>query len=65
MTRPAAVRWAEVPLARSQAYVITYRLGEPNPCPACAGRMWMVGRVVAECAFCGTALPIAGEGRRQ
>lgn len=37
----------------------TYHLHEDNHCPHCAGRHWWVGRVAAECAACGTALPLA------
>ncbi len=37
-----------------------YRLDEINRCLACGGSHWYVGRVSAECAFCGAALPIAG-----
>jgi hypothetical protein len=28
-------------------------------CPGCARSNWIVGRLLAECAFCATALPIA------
>lgn len=28
-------------------------------CPSCASRAWHVGRQSAECARCGTALPLA------
>ena len=37
----------------------TYRAGSENRCPACARSHWLVGRATAECAFCGTALPLA------
>lgn len=36
----------------------SYRLHEPNACPGCGQSHWMVGRLTAECAFCGTALPL-------
>lgn len=38
---------------------------EVNRCPGCGRSHWHVGRTLAECAFCGTALalvdPIAAE----
>ncbi|WP_156442240.1 MULTISPECIES: hypothetical protein [unclassified Sphingomonas] len=33
------------------------------PCPACGGTHWHVGRHSAECARCGTALPLSPERR--
>ncbi len=41
------------------ALVLTYRPGLPNLCPGCHSTHWHVGRITAECAHCGTALPIA------
>lgn len=35
-----------------------YRDGERNHCPACGREQWHVGRMLAECAFCATALPL-------
>lgn len=35
-----------------------YHAGEPNRCPSCGRQHWIVGRMVAECAFCGSALPL-------
>lgn len=32
--------------------------GRNNACPACNARSWTVGRITAECAGCGTVLPI-------
>jgi len=29
-----------------------------NVCPGCGHSQWYVGREMAECAFCATALPI-------
>ncbi|HEX7781511.1 MAG TPA: hypothetical protein VF509_01755 [Sphingobium sp.] len=37
---------------------ILYRRAAPNPCPGCGQSQWLVGRVMAECAFCETALPL-------
>ncbi|WP_354306630.1 hypothetical protein [Sphingomonas trueperi] len=39
-------------------YRMAYRPHETNPCPGCGQSHWMVGRMTAECAFCGTALPL-------
>jgi hypothetical protein len=41
---------------RKDGYSIPYRLGETNHCPGCGHQNWHVGRLMAECAFCGTAL---------
>lgn len=30
-------------------------------CPGCSRSHWYVGRMMAECAFCGTAIPLAPE----
>jgi hypothetical protein len=30
-----------------------------NHCPGCGRTHWLIGRVMAECAFCETALPLA------
>jgi len=37
---------------------------ESNPCPGCGRTHWQVGRTMAECAVCETALPIADHGRK-
>ena len=42
-----------------RGYRVHYRSG--TPCPGCGGGKWHVGRQSAECASCGTALPIAPE----
>jgi hypothetical protein len=36
-----------------------YYTGETNRCPGCGLAHWYVGRVLAECGFCATALPKA------
>jgi hypothetical protein len=47
------------PLAwRRHGYALSYRAGEQNHCPGCGRQHWIVGRLMAECAFCGTALPM-------
>lgn len=40
-----------------RGYHISYR-GDGQACPGCARSHWLVGRMLAECAFCMTALPI-------
>jgi uncharacterized protein (DUF983 family) len=39
-----------------------YRQGEVNHCPGCGRTHWYVGRLSAECGFCGTALALAETG---
>lgn len=41
---------------RHIGYAIGYHSGETNHCPGCGRQNWIVGRLMAECAFCGTAL---------
>jgi PilZ domain len=38
---------------------IVYRTNESNHCPGCGRSHWHIGRVTAECGFCGTAVPLA------
>jgi len=52
----------------SRGYHVVYREQEVNHCPGCGRTHWYVGRTMAECAFCATALPLeasklAGQGR--
>lgn len=42
----------------------SYRNNEANHCPGCDRSHWHVGRTTAECAFCGTALPLAERSAR-
>jgi hypothetical protein len=42
-----------------------YRLGSADACPDCGNTQWHVGRQSAECACCGTALPLADPALRQ
>jgi hypothetical protein len=46
----------------SHGFLPLYRLGEANRCPACLKSNWLIGRSTAECAFCGTALPLEHTG---
>jgi hypothetical protein len=41
-----------------RGYHAVYRENEVNHCPGCGRTHWYLGRVLAECAFCGTALPL-------
>lgn len=43
-------------------YVPVYRANELNHCPGCGMSQWIIGRITAECAFCGTALPLQHTG---
>lgn len=47
-----------VPPAAQRGYHLFYRDGEKNNCPGCGRSHWHIGRIMAECAFCGTALPL-------
>ena len=47
-----------VPPAAARDYHIVYRDQETNHCPGCGRSHWYIGRLSAECAFCGTALPL-------
>lgn len=38
---------------------IVYRADETNRCPGCGRAQWYVGRLTAECGFCGTAIALA------
>ena len=49
-------------LAR-RGHHIVYRADSSNHCPGCGRSHWYVGRISAECGFCGTAVPLA-EARR-
>lgn len=52
---------AEIALLASIAQrgaVTLFYPGEPNHCPRCHGTAWHVGRITAECARCGTPLPL-------
>lgn len=40
----------------AKPYLFAWRENETNHCPGCGRSHWYVGRLSAECAFCGTAL---------
>jgi hypothetical protein len=45
-----------------RGFHILYRRDEINHCPGCGRTHWYVGRLSAECGFCGTALALADTG---
>ena len=42
-----------------RGYHAVYRENEINHCPGCGRTHWYVGRTLAECGFCATALPLS------
>lgn len=44
---------------------IVYRANESNHCPGCGRSHWYIGRISAECGFCGTAVPLAETSRQE
>jgi hypothetical protein len=44
---------------RGRGHHVVYRTNESNRCPGCGRAQWYVGRTMAECGFCGTAVPLA------
>lgn len=44
----------------ARGYHVAYRENQVNHCPGCGRSHWYVGRLSAECGFCGTALPLVG-----
>ncbi len=47
-----------IPPVAQRGYHIVYRDHETNYCPGCGRTHWYIGRIMAECAFCGTAMPL-------
>ena len=47
-----------VPKAAERGYHIVYREEQVIHCPGCGHTHWYIGRTMAECAFCTTALPL-------
>lgn len=43
---------------QERGYHVAYREHEVNHCPGCGRTHWLIGRLLAECAFCATALPL-------
>lgn len=48
----------EVLQLQQRGYYVAYRENEVNYCPGCGRSHWHIGRLLAECAFCATALPL-------
>lgn len=44
---------------------VVYRTNEANHCPGCGRSQWYIGRMSAECGFCGTAVPLAETCRQE
>lgn len=42
-----------------RGYHAMYRENEVNRCPGCGRTHWIIGRTLAECGFCATALPLS------
>ena len=47
-----------------RGYHAVYRENEVNHCPGCGRTHWYVGRTLAECGFCATALPLSESFRQ-
>jgi hypothetical protein len=47
----------------NRGYHAVYRENEVNHCPGCGRTHWHIGRMLAECAFCATALPLSDSHR--
>ena len=48
----------------ARGYHAVYRENEVNHCPGCGRTHWYVGRTLAECGFCATALPLSESDRQ-
>lgn len=46
-----------------RGYHAVYRENEVNHCPGCGRTHWYVGRTLAECGFCATAMPLSESHR--
>ena len=42
-----------------RGYHAVYHENEVNHCPGCGRTHWIIGRTLAECGFCSTALPLS------
>jgi hypothetical protein len=49
-------------LVGARGYMPVYHAEEVNRCPGCGRSHWLIGRLLAECAFCATALPLSEGG---
>ncbi|MGI8931524.1 MAG: hypothetical protein ACR2FK_03965 [Sphingomicrobium sp.] len=48
----------------TRGYHAVYRENQVNHCPGCGRTHWLVGRTLAECGFCATALPLSESFRQ-
>lgn len=48
-----------------RGYHAVYRENDTNRCPGCNRSHWYIGRISAECAFCGTTLPLEAPAMTQ
>lgn len=46
------------PAIEGRGFSIVYREEQVNHCPGCGKTNWYIGRMMAECGFCTTALPL-------
>ena len=58
LATPVSVKAAATPTLTQRGYVILYRDGQVNHCPACGKTHWWIGNRSAECAFCATAIDL-------
>lgn len=49
----------------TRGHHVLYREHEVNHCPGCGRTHWLIGRMLAECAFCSTAMPLEASLREQ
>ncbi|WP_066514152.1 hypothetical protein [Sphingobium cloacae] len=57
MPQPACAALSSA-LRPPRGYALLYHAGESNHCPGCGQRHWIIGRMMAQCARCETALPL-------
>jgi hypothetical protein len=62
MLRPIETRRPPAHDPAHRGFLMLYHPGEVNRCPGCGRTHWLVGRLSAECGFCGTALALAETG---
>lgn len=46
----------------ARGYHVAYRPDQVNHCPGCGRSHWIIGRLLAECGFCATAVPLMDSG---
>lgn len=51
-----------LPPGAQRGYHVEYRGDGTDRCPGCGRQQFHIGRFSAECAFCGTAVPLPGTG---